>query len=189
MLTEAGQGDRYLLGFEESYGYLAGTHARDKDAVVTSMLICEMAGWYAKKGMDLYEAIDALYQKYGYYLNGVVNISFPGASGADKMAGIMKGLRAQQPATIAGYDVEGFTDYADKVAMPIVGGTGETAPQTLPAANVLEFRLSGGNKVIVRPSGTEPKIKAYLFTKAETREAAEAIADKLAIAAKEQLLA
>lgn len=189
MLTSKGEGDRYLLGFEESYGYLAGTHARDKDAVVTSMLICEMAGWYAKQGKDLYEAMDELYRELGFYLNGVVNVTFEGAAGADKMAQIMKGLRAQQPLTVAGYDVEGCTDYAGCVEMPILNKDPEDPAQTLPAANVLEYRLAGGHKVIVRPSGTEPKIKAYLFTTGATREDAEAVQDKLAIAAKESLLA
>ncbi len=189
MLTSKGEGDRYLLGFEESYGYLAGTHARDKDAVVTSMLICEMAGWYARQGKDLYEAMDGLYRELGFYLNGVVNVTFEGAAGADKMARIMKGLRAQQPLTIAGYDVEGCTDYAGCVEMPILNKDPEDPAQTLPAANVLEYRLAGGHKVIVRPSGTEPKIKAYLFTTGATREDAEAVQDKLAVAAKESLLA
>ena len=189
MLTSKGEGDRYLLGFEESYGYLAGTHARDKDAVVTSMLICEMAGWYAKQGKDLYEAMDELYREFGFYLNGVVNVTFPGAAGADKMTSIMAGLREQQPATIAGYDVEGYTDYAAGVEMPIVNKDPEDPTQILPSANVLEFRLAGGHKVIVRPSGTEPKIKAYLFSVGETREEAEAVQDKLAIDAKENLLA
>ncbi len=189
LLTEAGQGDRYLIGFEESYGYLAGTHARDKDAVVTSMLICEMAGWYAQKGMDLYEAMDALYKKYGYYLNGVVNVNFAGAAGAQKMADIMSGLRKEQPKKVAGYKVVGFTDYDTGAPMPITGGTGKTPGQVLPKANVLEFNLEGGHKVMVRPSGTEPKIKAYLFATEKTREAAEAVIDKLGIAAKEDLLA
>ncbi|MEY8436178.1 phospho-sugar mutase [Atopobiaceae bacterium 24-176] len=189
MLTSKGEGDRYLLGFEESYGYLAGTHARDKDAVVTSMLICEMAGWYARQGKDLYEAMDELYSELGFYLNGVVNVTFEGAAGADKMAQIMKDLRAQQPQTIAGYGVEGCTDYAECVEMPVLNKDPEDPAQTLPAANVLEYRLAGGHKVIVRPSGTEPKIKAYLFTTGATREDAEAVQDKLAIAAKESLLA
>ena len=102
-------GDHFLMGFEESYGYLVGTHARDKDAIVATMLCVEMASYYAEKGMDLYEAMDALYQKYGYYLNGTVNASFPGAAGAEKMAGIMDGLRTNPPAEIAGYKVTGVT--------------------------------------------------------------------------------
>ncbi|MDD3485993.1 MAG: phospho-sugar mutase [Atopobiaceae bacterium] len=187
LLKDAGEEDRYLMGFEESYGYLVGTHARDKDAIVASMLAVEMAAYYAERGMDLYEAMDALYQRYGYYINGIVNVSFPGESGAGKMAGIMGGLRENQPASIAGLAVEGFTDYDTCAPMPVVSGLQKDAPQTLPAANVLEFRLAEGCKVIIRPSGTEPKIKAYLFTKEATREAALALQDKLAAAAKELL--
>ena len=151
-LVEAGEGDRFLLGFEESYGYLVGLHARDKDAIVASMLTCEMAAWYAERGKDLYEAMEALYQEYGYYLNGVVNVQFPGEAGAGKMSAIMTGLRENPPAQIAGLPVEGV-------------------------------------KVIVRPSGTEPKIKAYLFSKGATREESQALNDRLAEAAKTELLA
>lgn len=187
LLKDAGEEDRYLMGFEESYGYLVGTHVRDKDAIVASMLAVEMAAYYAEKGMDLYEAMDALYKKYGYFLNGVVNVSFPGESGAGKMAGIMKGLQASQPEEIADYKVVGYTDYNDGVEMPVAGGDGHDAAQTLPAANVLEFRLAEGNKVIIRPSGTEPKIKAYLFSKGDTREASDAIQARLAEASKKLL--
>lgn len=187
LLKEAGEDDRYLMGFEESYGYLIGTHARDKDAIVASMLAVEMAAYYAEKGMDLYEAMDALYQKYGYYLNGVVNVSFPGESGAGKMASLMDGLQATQPTELAGYAVEGYTNYNAGVAMPVVGGLQKDPAQVLPPANVLEFRLAEGNKIIVRPSGTEPKIKAYLFSKGATRDESDAIQAKLAAAAKELL--
>ena len=121
-LKDAGEEDRYLMGFEESYGYLVGTHARDKDAIVATMLCVEMASYYAERGMDLYEAMDALYQKYGYYLNGTVNASFPGAAGADRMAQIMTDLRENPPAEIAGYKVIGMTDYATGPEMPRVSG-------------------------------------------------------------------
>lgn len=188
-LVEAGEGDRFLLGFEESYGYLVGLHARDKDAIVASMLTCEMAAWYAERGKDLYEAMEALYQEYGYYLNGVVNVSFPGEAGAGKMAGIMSGLRENPPAQIAGLPVEGVVDYKTDVEMPVVGGDGNTSAQLLPKSNVLEYRLGEGVKVIVRPSGTEPKIKAYLFSKGATREESQALNDRLAEAAKTDLLA
>lgn len=188
-LVEAGEGDRFLLGFEESYGYLVGLHARDKDAIVASMLTCEMAAWYAERGKDLYEAMEALYQEYGYYLNGVVNVSFPGEAGAGKMAGIMSGLRENPPAQIAGLPVEGVVDYKTDVEMPVVGGDGNTPAQLLPKSNVLEYRLGEGVKVIVRPSGTEPKIKAYLFSKGATREESQALNDRLAEAAKTELLA
>lgn len=188
-LVEAGQGDRFLLGFEESYGYLVGLHARDKDAIVASMLTCEMAAWYAERGKDLFEAMEALYQEYGYYLNGVVNVSFPGEAGAGKMSAIMTGLRENPPAQIAGLPVEGVVDYKTDVEMPVVGGDGNTPAQLLPKSNVLEYRLGEGVKVIVRPSGTEPKIKAYLFSKGATREESQALNDRLAEAAKTELLA
>lgn len=186
-LKDEGEEDRYLMGFEESYGYLVGTHARDKDAIVATMLCVEMASYYAEKGMDLYEAMDALYQKYGYYLNGTVNASFPGAAGADRMAQIMAGLRENPPAEIAGYKVLGMTDYATGPEMPRVSGLQKEAPQTLPPANVIEFRLEDDNKVIFRPSGTEPKVKAYLFSKGATRADSEAVRDKLQAAAEEIL--
>ena len=178
-LKDAGEEDRFLMGFEESYGYLVGTHARDKDAIVATMLCVEMASYYAEKGMDLYEAMDALYQKYGYYLNGTVNAAFPGESGAQKMAGIMSGLRENPPAQIGGLKVVGMTDYAACAEMPRVSGLQKEAAQELPAANVIEFRLEGDNKVIFRPSGTEPKVKAYLFSKGATREESEAVRDAL----------
>ncbi|WP_455138122.1 phospho-sugar mutase [Thermophilibacter sp.] len=178
-LKDEGEEDRFLMGFEESYGYLVGTHARDKDAVVATMLCVEMASYYAERGMDLYEAMDALYQKYGYYLNGTVNAAFPGAAGAERMAEIMAGLRENPPAEIGGYKVEGMTDYATSPEMPRVSGLQKEAPQTLPHANVIEFRLEGDNKVIFRPSGTEPKVKAYLFSKGATRAESEAVRDKL----------
>ena len=186
-LKDEGEEDRFLMGFEESYGYLVGTHARDKDAIVATMLCVEMASYYAEKGMDLYEAMDALYQKYGYYLNGTVNASFPGAAGAEKMAGIMDGLRTNPPAEIAGYKVVGMTDYATGPEMPRVSGLQKEAAQVLPPANVIEFRLEDDNKVIFRPSGTEPKVKAYLFSKGATRADSEAVRAKLEAASKEIL--
>lgn len=186
-LKDEGEEDRFLMGFEESYGYLVGTHARDKDAIVATMLCVEMASYYAERGMDLYEAMDALYQKYGYYLNGTVNASFPGAAGADKMAAIMAGLRENPPAEIAGYKVTGMTDYATGPEMPRVSGLQKEAAQTLPPANVIEFRLEDDNKVIFRPSGTEPKVKAYLFSKGATRADSEAVRAKLQEAAEKIL--
>lgn len=186
-LKDEGEEDRFLMGFEESYGYLVGTHARDKDAIVATMLCVEMASYYAAKGMDLYEAMDALYQKYGYYLNGTVNASFPGAEGAAKMAQIMTDLRENPLTEIAGYKVLGMTDYAKGPEMPRVSGLQKEAPQVLPPANVIEYRLEGNNKVIFRPSGTEPKVKAYLFSVGATREESEAVRAKLQEAS-EQIL-
>ncbi|MBQ6395360.1 MAG: phospho-sugar mutase [Atopobiaceae bacterium] len=187
LLKAAGEDDRFLLGFEESYGYLVGTHARDKDAIVASMLTCEMASWYAKQGLDLVDAIEAIYQRHGYQLNGIVNVGYPGESGTAKMAEIMVKLRENPPAVIGGLAVEGITDYKQGVEMQRVGGLQKEAPQTLPGSNVLEYRLEGGNKVIIRPSGTEPKVKGYLFSNGATREESEAMLAKLGDAAKELL--
>ena len=186
-LKDAGEEGRYLMGFEESYGYLVGTHARDKDAIVATMICVEMASDYAARGMDLYEAMEELYKKYGYYLNGTVNASFPGAAGADKMAGIMAGLRENPLSEIGGFKVIGVTDFKPGVEMPRVGGLQKEAPQMLPGTNVIEYRLEGDNKVIFRPSGTEPKVKAYLFSKGATRAESEAVRAKLEAAAKEIL--
>lgn len=186
-LKAEGEEDRFLMGFEESYGYLVGTHARDKDAIVATMLCVEMASHYAEQGMDLYEAMDALYQKYGYYLNGTVNAAFPGAAGAAKMAELMDNLRKNPPTEIGGLAVEGMTDYDSCAEMPRVSGLQKEAAQKLPAANVLEFRLEGDNKVIFRPSGTEPKVKAYLFSKGATRAESEEIRARLQKASEELL--
>lgn len=186
LLEAAEEADRFMFGFEESYGYLAGTHVRDKDAVVASMLICQMARFYREQGMNLVQAMRALYERYGYCLNRTISLSYPGADGARKMADIMAGLRAQAPASVAGRAVLRATDYARGAAMPVVGGTGEgLAP--LPSANVVELALEGDCKVIVRPSGTEPKIKAYLFAKADAREDALALLDVLDAAARAML--
>ena len=161
-LSDAGEVDRFIFGFEESYGYLSGDHVRDKDAVNASMLICQMAQYYKLQGKNLVEAMRDLYEKYGYYHNKTVSLSYPGADGAAKMAGIMKSLRDEAPAEIAGSKVEAVVDYA-------------TCVNGLPAADVIEFDLEGGNKAIVRPSGTEPKIKLYIFAKGEDAAAADAL--------------
>lgn len=183
-LKDEGEEERYLMGFEESYGYLVGTHARDKDAIVAVEMCVEMAAHYAALGKDLYEAMEDLYQRYGYYLNGTINAAFPGAAGADRMAAIMQGLRTEAPTEIAGYKVLGITDFATGPQMPRVSGLQKEPAQSLPPANVIEFRLEGDNKVIFRPSGTEPKVKAYLFSKGATREESEAIRDRLDEASK-----
>lgn len=165
-LEAAGEADRFMFGFEESYGYLAGTHVRDKDAVVASMLIVQMARHYRKQGMTLVQAMRALYDKFGWQTNRTISLAYPGADGAQRMADIMAGLRAQPPAQVADRDVAEVVDYAE--------GVGD-----LPKANVVEFRLAGGGKLIVRPSGTEPKIKAYLFAKAPDQTGADAMLDAL----------
>lgn len=181
-LEDEGRASDFVMGFEESYGYLAGTHARDKDAVVASMLICEMAAFYKSKGMNLVDVMNSLYDEFGYYNNTVESYTFEGAAGMEKMAGIMDGLRANSPAQIGGYKVVAVSDY--KTSKTTFTDGGEEAID-LPKSNVLAFALDGGNKVIVRPSGTEPKIKAYITAIGDSKDAAAAVADKLIAAANE----
>ena len=171
-LEAAGEVDRFIFGFEESYGYLAGPYVRDKDAIIGSMLICEMAAYYRSIGSSIKQRLEESYEKYGRYLNKVDSFEFPGLSGMDKMAGIMDSLRKNPPKEIGGYAVEKATDFKN---------TEETG---LPAANVLTYKLEGGAEVIVRPSGTEPKIKTYFTTLGKTLEEAQAQKDKLAEALK-----
>ena len=173
-LSDAGQVDRFIFGFEESYGYLSGDHVRDKDAVNASLLICQMAQDYKLRGMNLAQAMRALYEKHGWWLNRTVSVSFPGAAGAETMRGIMTKLREQTPSELAGRAVEAVVDY-------------EGGVNGLPSANVVEFDVEGGNKVIVRPSGTEPKIKLYVFAKDADRAAADALLDALEAAGRELL--
>ena len=177
-LEEKGEADRYIIGMEESYGYLRGTHCRDKDAVVASMLICEMAAYYKAKGMSLYDFMQSIYKKYGLYLNTLLNFNFEGAAGMQKMADMMNALRENPPKEIGGEAVESITDYKASICKDLTTG-GETAVD-LPKSNVLQYRLAGEDSVIVRPSGTEPKIKIYITSVAETRENAQAKADAIA---------
>ena len=165
-LEAEGRPERYIFGFEESYGYLSGGHVRDKDAVSTSLLICQMAQYYKLQGKNLADAMHELYEKYGYYHNKTISLSYPGAEGAAKMAGIMAGLRENPPAELAGSKIEAVVDY-------------NTCVNGLPKANVIEFDLEGGNKGIVRPSGTEPKIKLYIFAKGADAAEADAALDAI----------
>ncbi len=167
-LEAVGEVDRFIFGFEESYGYLAGPYVRDKDAVIGSMLICEMAAYYRSIGSSIKERLEEIYAKYGRYLNKVDSFEFPGLSGMDKMAGIMNDLRNNPPKEIGGYAVVKVTDYKKPE---------ETG---LPAANVLIYSLEGGATVVVRPSGTEPKIKTYFTTLG--KDLAEAEAQKAVLA-------
>ena len=171
-LENAGEVERFILGFEESYGYLAGPYVRDKDAVVASMLICEMAAYYRSIGSSVKERLEAIYNQYGRYLNKVDSFEFPGLSGMDKMASIMTALRNAPPAEIGGYKVVKIVDYK------------KTEETGLPGANVLVYTLEGGATVIVRPSGTEPKIKTYFTTLGKDLAEAEAQKNVLAEALK-----
>lgn len=176
-LEKEGKADNFVMGFEESYGYLAGTHARDKDAVVASMLICEMAAYYKTKGKNLIDVMNELYDEFGYYCNTVQSYTFEGASGMQKMADIMDGLRVNIPTQFAGYKVTKIDDYKTSISTAV--DTKEESKITLPKSNVLAYTLTDGNKVIVRPSGTEPKIKAYITAVGTSEDNAKEIADKL----------
>lgn len=176
-LEKEGRADDFVMGFEESYGYLAGTHARDKDAVVGSMLICEMAAYYKTLGKSLVDVMNDLYDEFGYYCNTVKSYEFEGASGMEKMAKIMDTLRANPPKQIAGMDVVYIGDYKTSVAKDLENGTESVID--LPKSNVLAYKVTGGNGVIVRPSGTEPKIKAYITAIGNSKDNANEIADKL----------
>jgi len=169
-LEDAGEVDRFIFGFEESYGYLAGPYVRDKDAVIASMLICEMAAYYRSTGSSIKQRLEEIYAQYGRYLNKVDSFEFPGLSGMDKMSGIMKGLRDSAPSEFAGIKVNSVKDF-------------EKPEETgLPKANVLIYGLEDGSSVIVRPSGTEPKIKIYYTTKGTDLKDAEDKKEKLAAA-------
>ncbi len=177
LLEEKGEESRYIFGFEESYGYLSGSYVRDKDAVDASMLICEMAAYYRTQGISLIQARENMYNKYGMFYQTLYSFTFEGESGMKKMDSIMTSLRENPPAEIAGIKVVKFDDY--KASTSKNTATGEITEITLPKSNVLAFFLEGGSKVIVRPSGTEPKIKTYLTAKQPTRAEAEILEQKL----------
>ncbi|WP_405346892.1 phospho-sugar mutase [Ruminococcus sp.] len=177
-LEQKGEEDRFVFGFEESCGYLSGSYVRDKDAVLASMLICEMAAYYKKQGKSLVDIIDGIYNEYGYYLNTTLDFYFEGAEGMQKMSGIMDGLRTNAPAQIAGYQVVSVADYDTHVATDLL--TGATEKIDLPKSNVLSYTTQGGHCAIVRPSGTEPKIKIYITAIGATVDEAKAITDKIA---------
>ena len=168
-LEKEGETGRFIFGFEESYGYLAGPYVRDKDAVVASMLICEMAAYYRSKGSSIKQRLEEIYQQYGRYLNQVDSFEFPGLSGMEKMSAIMESLRKNPLTEIAGVKVVQVTDYE------------EPEKTGLPKANILIYALEDGSGVVVRPSGTEPKIKIYFTTKGQ--DLAEAKAKKDALSA------
>lgn len=175
----------YLIGFEESYGYLVGTHARDKDGVVATMLIAEMAAYYKTKGKSLYEAMQDIYKKYGYYAEKTVSFTMPGKDGMEKMATLLTNLRENPPKSAAGMDIVLYTDYQ---AQTVKDTKGNVSPiKGLPKSNVLKYNLSDDKSYfIVRPSGTEPKIKIYLGTFADSFEDASATIEKILADCKEQ---
>lgn len=176
-LEEKGEEDRYIFGFEESYGYLAGSYVRDKDAVVSSMLICEMAAFYRTKGISLLKARENMYKKYGVYLHSQKSFVCEGETGMQRMQEIMSMLRNNTPKIIGGLNVTRFDDYIAGTSINMA--TGETSKLTLPKSDVLTFILTDGASVIIRPSGTEPKIKAYYTTTASTKQEAKDMEDKI----------
>lgn len=177
--------NRYLFGFEESYGYLSGTYVRDKDAVVASMLVCEMAAYYKKQGKSLAEVIDGLYEEFGYYLNQTYSFEFDGAAGMQKMSDIMTAVRDNTPKSIAGYDVVKASDYFLRKETDVA--TGSVTDIDLPKSNVIALHLADDNAVIIRPSGTEPKIKLYITSVGKDKDNAAEICEKLVVASKEIL--
>lgn len=178
ILEAAHEENRFIFGFEESYGYLAGSYVRDKDAVVGSMLICEMAAFYRSQGISLLEAREAMYKKYGNYYHNVVSFTCEGASGMEEMARIMSGLHAKAPEEIADLKVVKIADYLHSKETDL--STGAVTTINLPSSDVLWYTLENGSSVIIRPSGTEPKIKAYYTTIAAERADAVALSEKIA---------
>ncbi len=166
LLEKEGYPERYVFGFEESYGYLAGTYVRDKDAVVASMLICEMTAYYLSQGKTLLQVLESLYQEHGYFRHTQLNKAFEGAKGMEDMQQLMNSLRTTPPTVIAGKKVIRFADYLTSQVTDRI--TGAVQPISLPKSNVLSFGLEGGAGFIVRPSGTEPKVKAYLTAVSES---------------------
>ncbi len=177
-LEAKGEQDRYIFGFEESYGYLAGSYVRDKDAVVASMLICEMAAFYRTKGISLLQARENMYKKYGVYTHAQQSFTCEGASGMQRMKEIMTDLRTNTPKEIAGLTVTRFDDYLNSTSTDCA--TGAKTKLTLPKSDVLTFALTDGASVIIRPSGTEPKIKAYYTTTGATKKESDALEAKIA---------
>lgn len=181
LLEQEGAPERYVFGFEESYGYLAGAYVRDKDAVVASMLIVEMASYYRQKGITLLERMAQLYEEYGVYRNSQVNVAFEGEQGMIAMGELMASLRQTPPTEIGGCKVLNCADYQERKYTDFVSGASE--PLILPRSNVLSYTLDGGAGMIFRPSGTEPKIKAYITATGKDLAAALAMEEALRQAA------
>ncbi len=177
ILEEQGKEDRFVFGFEESYGYLAGPYVRDKDAVVASMLVCEMAAYYKEQGKNLLEVLESLYQKYGYYLCKQKSFTCEGQCGMKKIADTMERIRNNPPKAVAGKSVIVYKDFETSVSTNLI--TGETESTNLPKSNVLGFYLEDGSLLIIRPSGTEPKIKLYICAVGEDEIKAAAVRDEI----------
>jgi len=177
-LEESGQGN-VIFAYEESYGYMLGSFVRDKDAVTASLLLTEMAAWYYSQGMTLYDALQALYKKYGYYGERTLNLVMPGLDGLKKMAALMASLREKPPVEIAGVAVAEQKDYKDGSVTCV--SCGKKTTMELSGSNVLRYEMADGTSVIVRPSGTEPKVKVYILANGTTKAECDAKVDKYAV--------
>ena len=175
-LEKKGEEDRYILGFEESYGYLTGSYVRDKDAVNASLMICEMFAYYKAKRQSLLDVLNGLYTKYGYCLNTLHSYEFEGASGFQKMQDIMEKLRDNCPKMWIGYRIISVSDYKNSIMRY---SDGRVEKIDLPVSNVLKFELEDNLSVVVRPSGTEPKLKMYMSVSAGSREKAGDLEQRL----------
>ena len=180
---EAAGSYSYIFAFEESYGYMCGDYVRDKDAVTASLLVAEMAAHYHKKGMTLLDAINALYEKYGYFREKTLNLVMPGLDGLQKMKALMASLRSEPPKEIGGTEVVRQRDYLD--GSIYVSGVGKVGKTPFEGSNVLYFELADGSSFIVRPSGTEPKIKVYILCRGESREDCDERVERYAAFAEE----
>lgn len=177
LLEKRGEAEHYIFGFEESYGYLSGTFVRDKDAVNASLLICEMFAWYRAQGKSLVDVLRELYAQYGYYQSRLLSFEFEGAEGFAQMQSFMQGLREAPPASVLGRTVTAVGDYLHSF---VQRADGQRENIDLPQSNVLRFWLEGGSEIVIRPSGTEPKLKVYVTTVADTCQASSGLAERLA---------
>ena len=173
LLEKADQDNQYIFGFEESYGYLSGTHVRDKDAVNASLLICEMTAFYKNQNLNLVEVLNKLYQEFGYYKNVLKSFTFKGISGLEKMQSIMKQLRENPPTNLNGKNILFFCDYLNRVK---IFNNCSKESINLPASDVLKFELADNISIVIRPSGTEPKLKVYISVVASTKEKSDELA-------------
>jgi phosphoglucomutase len=184
-LEKSGEEDRFIMGFEESYGYLIGTHARDKDGVAASLMVCEMTAYYKSKGKTLVDVLDDIYAEHGNCVDKLYNFMFEGASGMVKMSEIMTATRNNPPEELAGLKVMKVSDFEAGTITDTV--TGEKEPLSFPKSNILSYVLSDGSAAIVRPSGTEPKIKVYIAGCGKTKEEATQTAENIGEAMKKLL--
>ena len=177
-LEEDDEKYRFMFGFEESCGYLAGTHVRDKDGISACLLIAQMAAMYKAQGKDLVDVLEDIYKQFGYYKNGVVSVEYPGVEGQEKMAEVLANIRKNPPKEYCGKKVVASKDYKKDNKMLVLNGNENSPDEALPKSDVLEYSLEGGSKVIVRPSGTEPKIKVYCFANASSEQQSQSLLDK-----------